>query len=69
MAAVEELGIRYDDAEWEHGLACIDCLAVFREGDRYTERLFAFAEDSPVVEIVCLDCATAATPERLEPRA
>jgi hypothetical protein len=63
MAAIEELGIAYHGGDWEHGLSCMDCSAVFREGDRYTERLVAFAEDAPVVEIVCLDCGTARSPE------
>jgi hypothetical protein len=55
-----ELGMPYRADEWSpHGLACMDCTRVFREGDRYSERLYAFAEDSPIVEIVCLACATA----------
>jgi RNase P subunit RPR2 len=63
--ATMELGVAYDAQEWEpHGLSCMDCTAVFREGDRYTERLSGFAEDAPIVEIVCLDCGTA----RSQPR-
>jgi RNase P subunit RPR2 len=64
-----ELGIPYDPDDWDHGLSCIECQAVFREGDRYTERLTGFAEDTPVVEIVCLDCGTARSPEQPARRA
>ena len=59
MATPAELGVEVIDTEWEHGLACMDCLRVLREGDRYCERLHAFAEEAPMVELVCLDCATA----------
>jgi RNase P subunit RPR2 len=63
--ATMELGIEYVADEWEpHGLSCMDCSAVFREGDRYTERLASFAEDAPIVELVCLDCGTARSPVR-----
>lgn len=64
MSATEELGIVYRQDDWPHGLSCMDCPHVFDEGDRYTERLYAFVEDVPMVEIVCLRCATAARPER-----
>ena len=58
MAVASQPGIEYREEEWEHGLACLDCLRVLREGDRYSERLFALAEGAPVVELVCLKCAT-----------
>jgi RNase P subunit RPR2 len=58
VAVVVQPGIDYREKEWEHGLACIDCLRVLREGDRYSERLRALAEGAPVVELVCLECAT-----------
>jgi hypothetical protein len=60
---MEPLGIPYVEDEWPHGLMCEDCPHVFREGDRYSERLYAFAVDAPIVEIVCLPCATAGEPE------
>lgn len=63
--SVAESGIAYVAVEWvPHGLSCMDCSTVFREGDRYTELLVAFAEDAPIVEIVCLDCAAARSPGR-----
>jgi hypothetical protein len=58
------LGTTYFDHDWEHGLACMDCLHVFREGDQYAERLYAFADDAPMVEVVCVACATAGEPGR-----
>lgn len=61
---METLGNVYSDLDWEHGLACMDCSHVFSEGDRYMERLYAFAEDAPVVEVVCVPCATAEEPAR-----
>jgi hypothetical protein len=59
-----QLGTTYSDHDWEHGLSCVDCLRVFREGDRYSERLYAFAEATPLVEVVCVECATAGEPAR-----
>jgi hypothetical protein len=61
--------MRYADADWEHGLSCVDCRRVLREGDRYSERLTAFAEAAPMVELVCVDCATASAPRPAAPRA
>jgi hypothetical protein len=59
---------RYASADWEHGLACLACRRVLREGDRYSERLTAFAEDMPMVELICLECATATAPLPAAPR-
>jgi hypothetical protein len=58
MAALEELGLPYREAEWEHGLRCADCPHTFREGERFTTRLYAFSDDVPMALVVCLDCAT-----------
>jgi hypothetical protein len=55
------LGLEYRDAEWLHGLACATCEHVFREGDRFTTLLYAFSEDVPVAQVVCLLCATGGT--------
>ena len=60
MPAIEELGIEYREDDWPHGLMCAECPHIFREGERYTERLYAFSEDVPVVQIVCVACATSA---------
>lgn len=66
---MEELGVVYEARDWPHGLMCAVCPRVFREGDRYSERLYAFAGNAPIVEILCLSCATAEAPERQAPRA
>jgi hypothetical protein len=58
----------YASDDWEHGLACLACRRVLREGDRYSERLTAFAEDAPLVELICLDCVTASAPLPAAPR-
>jgi hypothetical protein len=58
VSDVPELGLVYRDYEWEHGLMCADCPHVFREGERFTSRLYAFAGDSPVADLICLDCAS-----------
>jgi hypothetical protein len=54
----EGLGLAYRSAEWEHGLMCAECPHTFREGDRFTTRLYAFSDDVPMALVVCLDCAT-----------
>jgi hypothetical protein len=54
-----ELGVEYRHEEWPHGLMCGHCPHVFRDGERYLSQLYAFVEDAPLVEIVCLDCAIA----------
>ena len=69
VAVTAQPGIEYREDEWKHGLACLDCLRVLREGDRYSERLTAFAEGTPMVELVCLECATASARLPAAPRA
>jgi hypothetical protein len=69
MATIETPGIEYRDDEWPHGLACMDCRRVLHEGDRYSERLYAFVENVPLAEVVCLDCATAEEQEHSARRA
>lgn len=54
----------YCDEEWPHGLSCGHCPHVFREGEPYSERLYAF-DELPLVVILCVGCAT--TPERSLP--
>ena len=69
MAALTSI---YRNVEWPHGLMCADCPHVFREGERYAKRLYAFADGIPVVWVLCEPCATAAPgsgPVRLEPPA
>lgn len=68
MSATLLAGEAYRDEDWPHGLTCGQCPHVFSEGDRYSERLYAFSGDTPLVEIVCLDCATT-TPQEGEPSA
>jgi hypothetical protein len=58
VAVLEELGLPYREAEWEHGLMCAECPHVFREGERFTTLLYAFSEDVPMALVVCLPCAT-----------
>jgi hypothetical protein len=50
-------GHLFRDEDWPHGLSCGQCRHLFREGERYSERLYAFVGDAPLAEIVCLDCA------------
>ena len=50
----------YRATEWPHGLMCADCPHQFREGERYTKHLYAFAERVPVLRLLCDRCATAA---------
>jgi hypothetical protein len=64
------LGTAYREDDWPHGLSCGQCPHVFSEPERYSERLYAFVDDVPLVKIVCLDCATSGEPPTLsEPRA
>jgi hypothetical protein len=49
----------YTDDHWPHGLSCGQCRHVFGEPERYSERLSAFLGDQPMLEIVCVPCATA----------
>lgn len=48
----------YMEDDWPHGLSCSQCLHVFSEPERYSERLYAFLGDQPLVEVLCLPCAT-----------
>lgn len=50
-------GWAYDEADWPHGLRCMDCDRELSDGDRYTSRIVAFQDDIPVMEIICLECA------------
>jgi hypothetical protein len=63
MAALE-MGIPYLDTDWPHGLRCVSCRGLFHEGESYTTRLSAFVDDTPLVEVVCVPCATSGDPER-----
>ena len=47
----------YRDDDWLHGLSCSQCRRVFREPERYSKRLDAFIDDTPLTRIVCLACA------------
>ena len=59
QASIGEMGIAYREDEWSpHGLMCAKCPHVFREGERFTTLLYAFSEDVPMAQVVCLDCAT-----------
>jgi hypothetical protein len=73
MSSTQSLvsGEVYVEQHWPHGLACGQCLHVFNEPERYSERLYAFSGDQPLVEIVCLDCAmtTEEPPSRSAPPA
>ena len=53
-----ELGLPYRASDWEHGLTCAECPHAFREGDRFTTRLYAFSDDVPMALVVCLPCAS-----------
>lgn len=48
----------YTEDDWPHGLSCGQCPHVFSEPERYSERLYAFLGDQPLVEVLCLPCAT-----------
>ena len=43
--------------DWPHGLRCMDCDTDLDDGDPYSERLTAFIDETPAVQIVCLSCA------------
>ncbi len=58
MEASLVAGEEYRAEDWPHGLSCGQCPHVFSEPERYSERLYAFIDDAPLVEIVCLGCAT-----------
>lgn len=49
------LVVRRED--WPHGLRCMDCDTKLDNGDLYSERLSGFVDETPAVEIVCLNCA------------
>lgn len=44
-------------SEWPHGLRCMDCHKELTHGQFYSERLTGFTDETPVCEIVCVDCA------------
>lgn len=58
-------GLIYRDDDWPHGLRCGQCRREFREPDRFSERLDGFAEDVPLLQLVCLSCATSEEPSAL----
>ena len=43
--------------DWPHGLRCMDCGRRLSPGQRYSKRLTGMADEVPVVEIVCVECA------------
>ena len=43
--------------DWPHGLRCIECDAILEDGSLYSERLSGFVDETPAVEIVCMECA------------
>ncbi len=51
-------GEPYVAEHWPHGLSCSQCHHIFREPERFSERLYAFSGDRPLVEIICVECAT-----------
>jgi len=59
-------GEEYVEEDWPHGLSCSQCPHVFSEPERYSERLYAFVGDAPLVEVLCLSCATS-FPSRSSP--
>lgn len=59
-----ELSAIYRSEEWPHGLRCALCSRSFSDGDAYSERLYAFVDEAPIVEIACLDCAKARVPKK-----
>lgn len=48
-------------ADWPFGARCMDCDAPLTEGLPYSERLVGFADEDPVVEIVCVPCGLPAS--------
>ena len=46
-----------DPADWPYGLRCFDCNRKLEGGDLYSERLSGFVDETPAVEIICIDCA------------
>lgn len=48
----------YMEDDWPHGLSCSQCPHVFSAPERYSERLYAFLGDQPLVEVLCIPCAT-----------
>lgn len=66
--SVADLGLSYHGEEWPFGLMCAVCPHTFREGERFTMGLYAFSEDVPMVQVLCLACATASS-SGLEPSA
>jgi hypothetical protein len=62
--------LRYQSAEWPHGLRCIECDHLFSEGQPYSERLDSIADPVPgltgpdpvpITEIVCVPCGMGLT--------
>ena len=49
-------GWAFSSDEWPHGLRCQRCDHVLRDGERFTTFLSAFAEDVPVLDVVCVPC-------------
>jgi hypothetical protein len=40
----------------EREAACMDCRRPFQPGDRYATRLIGVVVDTPLTEVLCLDC-------------
>ncbi len=53
----ETLGLLVHADDWPHGLRCADCRCELNDGNRYSERLTDFIDDTPAVVIVCVGCA------------
>lgn len=51
-----DAGIPYVAAEWPHGMRCTRCNHLFRDGESFTTALYAFADETPLTEVVCLAC-------------
>jgi hypothetical protein len=53
----------YAAEDWPHGLRCMDCEALFADGQPIAERLTALTEyaDEPafVVDVICVGCSVA----------
>ena len=45
------------EQDWEHGLRCAECKQMLNDGDLYSERLSGFVDETPAVEIICVECA------------
>ncbi len=50
------------EAEWPHGLSCLECGRTLSEGEEFVERPNGVVDGVPATEIVCVDCGRNAIP-------